>query len=266
MPGSNPYGMRAMARNPYPKANQFPQYARPPYTPPQLSELGSNQALVPNLRGSSSHSWSEPPNPITGGSMQPDNDTRYHNSLPPDFRQSHLQHSAPMEQINHQPSQAQADRTVAEQNYHASTSFPMQSSQTINPAPFKRNFSNDIDKDNGDDDENDDYDDDEMDESDETTSDTGDEDGNDDELSSNDEMNLGIRKMRGEGNKNNLYYYIKHKLLVYRQNSLLYFMFKVLPWLLTLFHSPLMVSTNGFFELVFTKSMKEELDFIWSHF
>ena len=214
--------MRAMGRSPYLKTNQFSQYARPPHTPPQIPELGSNQALVPNSRGSSSHSWSGSLNPFPGGNMPPDNQTRNHNSLPPDLRQPHLQqsgpmqHSEPVQQMNLQSAQAQPASTITEQNYHVSTSFPMQSSQTINPAPFQKNLSNDIDKDNQDGDDNDDdNDDDEIDESDETTSDTSDDDDeDDDELSSDDQMNLGIRKVRAEGNKNHLYYCMKHRLFV----------------------------------------------------
>ena len=185
MSGGNPYGMRSMGKNPYSKTNQFSQHAGPLFTPPQDS-FSTNQMQFPNLRESSSHSWSGPSNPIVGGSAPPGIDVRYHSSLPSDFGQSHLQRSGQAEQIIHNSSEAHTSSSATEQNY--------QSSQPTGPVPVQGKYSNESDGDDGDNED--------MDESDETTSDSDDGEDDEDDISSNDDLDLGIRKVRDEGSDN----------------------------------------------------------------
>ena len=182
--------MRAMGRSPYSKTNQFPQFMSPQLTPPQVPVQNNSQIQYSSGSGSSSHSWSGPSTPITGSSLPPGNDSKDHRSLPPEFGQTHLQQSDFPNQPFHPASMA-----------HVPDLIPMKSSQELFPSQLEKKLSNNIDKvdvkyDNGD---YDDEDDNAIDESDETTSDSEDDDDDDADLSSSDDLNLGIRKVRDEG-------------------------------------------------------------------
>ena len=182
--------MRAMGRSPYSKTNQFPQFMSPQFTPPQAPMQNNSQVPFSSFSGSSSHSWSGPSTPITGSNLPPGSDNKDHRSLPPEFGQSNLQQSDLPKQTFHPASIA-----------HVPDLIPMKSSQELFPSQLEKKLSNDIDKvdrkyDNGD---YDDEDDNAIDESDETTSDSEEDDDDDADLSSSDDLNLGIRKVRDDG-------------------------------------------------------------------